>query len=77
MSHNLTNANKPAKSKGKRVQVLEPINDDFIKVILPSILGGLFLAFGKTFWVQSTSVEVYPLQLFLFNLIKLYMVLAV
>ncbi len=32
-------------------------------------LSGLFLAFTKTYWFQSTSVEVYSLQVFLFNLI--------
>lgn len=33
-----------------------------------AVLGGLALAFSLTFWLQSTSVEVYSLQLFLFSL---------
>ncbi|MEJ5351997.1 MAG: DUF2723 domain-containing protein [Melioribacteraceae bacterium] len=37
--------------------------------ILVSTFSGLFLAFSKTYWFQSTSVEVYSLQIFLFNLI--------
>ena len=32
---------------------------------LIALAGGLMLAFGKTYWLQSTSVEVYSLQLFL------------
>ncbi len=37
--------------------------------ILASICAGIFLAFSKTYWLQSTSVEVYSLQIFLFSLI--------
>ncbi len=60
-------ADKKNKSKNKKYD--EPGNNfDNLKII-PSVLGGLFLAFGKTFWAQSTSVEVYSLQVFLFNII--------
>jgi hypothetical protein len=38
-------------------------------VMLTSISTGLILAFSKTFWITSTSVEVYSLQIFLFGLI--------
>ncbi|MBI3125274.1 MAG: DUF2723 domain-containing protein [Ignavibacteriales bacterium] len=37
--------------------------------IIAAIAGGFYLAFSKTFWMQSTSVEVYSLQVFLFTLI--------
>ena len=37
--------------------------------ILISIIAGIILAFSKTFWFQSTSVEVYSLHLLLINLI--------
>ncbi|MDP2035851.1 MAG: DUF2723 domain-containing protein [Ignavibacteria bacterium] len=37
--------------------------------IIAAIAGGFYLAFSKTFWMQSTSVEVYSLQIFLFTLI--------
>ncbi|MHB9041349.1 MAG: protein O-mannosyl-transferase family, partial [Melioribacteraceae bacterium] len=37
--------------------------------IFASVFGGIALAFSSTFWVQSTSVEVYSLQIFLFSLI--------
>jgi hypothetical protein len=36
--------------------------DEIIKIIL-SVAGGLILAFSKTFWIQSTSVEVYSLHI--------------
>jgi hypothetical protein len=57
------------KTKAKRIQTSEPDENEFIKLILPSVAGGLLLAFSKTFWMQSTSVEVYSFQIFLFNLI--------
>lgn len=47
-----------------------------IKKYLGAIFGGLVLGFGKTFWTQGTSVEVYSLQLFLFNLIILFLLKA-
>jgi hypothetical protein len=37
-----------------------------------SILGGLIAGFSKTFWFQSTSVEVYSLHLLLLSLIIFY-----
>lgn len=37
--------------------------------ILSAIFSGLFLAFSKTFWFQSTSVEVYSLHLLLISII--------
>lgn len=40
-----------------------------VKKYLASLFGGLILAFDKTYWLQSTSVEVYSLQIFLFILI--------
>ncbi len=40
-----------------------------IKKYITSILGGLLLAFDKTYWMLSTSVEVYSLQIFLFILV--------
>lgn len=40
------------------------------KISYLSTAGGMFfLAFSKTFWMQSTSVEVYSLQIFIFSLI--------
>ena len=47
-----------------------------IKKYLSAIFGGLILGFSKTFWIQGTSVEVYSLQLFLFNLIILFLLKA-
>ena len=46
-----------------------------VKYII-AIAGGLILAFSETFWLQSTSVEVYSLHIFLMNIIILYLVKA-
>ncbi len=43
------------------------------KKILASVSGGLILAFSKTFWLQSTSVEVYSLHIFLISLVTLFL----
>jgi len=43
---------------------------------LSALFGGLFLAFSKTFWVQSTSVEVYSLHLFLISVVMYTLLLA-
>jgi len=71
--------NDNKKKKGKQNQ---PINN-LPKVEIPenkkylgAVLGGLILAFSKTFWFQSTSVEVYSLQIFMFTLILLFLIKA-
>lgn len=56
-------------SKSRKKNLGEKNQNYESSVILISILSGLFLAFTKTYWFQSTSVEVYSLQIFLFNLI--------
>ena len=38
---------------------------DEIVVMLASAMGGIVLAFSKTYWLQSNSVEVYSLHMFL------------
>lgn len=75
---------KRAKEKGKKKKQnekqtqsvnTETLLDDFTKII--SVLsGGLFLAISKTFWFQSTSVEVYSLHLLLITLIVLFLIKA-
>jgi hypothetical protein len=47
--------------------------NDFQKVTI-ALLSGLMLAFSKTFWYQSTSVEVYSLQILLFSLMILFLI---
>ncbi len=47
------------------------LSDNEKKII--AIISGIILAFSKTFWFQSTSVEVYSLQIFLFSLIILFL----
>ena len=44
--------------------------------LLASVFGGLILAFSRTFWFQSTSVEVYSLHLLLITLIILFLLKA-
>ncbi|HSL90251.1 MAG TPA: DUF2723 domain-containing protein [Ignavibacteriaceae bacterium] len=44
--------------------------------ILSSVLAGISLAFSKTFWFQSTSVEVYSFHLLLISLIILFLIKA-
>ena len=44
--------------------------------ILAAIFGGLFLSLSKTFWFQSTSVEVYSLHLLLITIIILALLKA-
>ena len=41
-------------------------------LILISVGSAIMMGLGKTFWMQSTSVEVYSLQTFLFSLILLF-----
>jgi hypothetical protein len=44
--------------------------------LFTAVFGGLTLAFSRTFWFQSTSVEVYSLHLLLITLIILFLVKA-
>jgi hypothetical protein len=44
--------------------------------IVSAIFGGLFLALSKTFWFQSTSVEVYSLHLLLITFLILTLIKA-
>jgi hypothetical protein len=57
---NGTDAKEPAKVPEEELGSL--------KKMLSIISGALVLAFSKTFWLQSTSVEVYSLHIFLINL---------
>lgn len=57
---------------------LSDLNPILLKVVIPSSFGGLMLAFSATFWLQSTKVEVYSLQIFiasviLYNSLKVYL----
>lgn len=44
--------------------------------LLSAVFGGLTLAFSRTFWFQSTSVEVYSLHLLLITLIVFFLLKA-
>lgn len=69
--------NKRKKGKqNQKIQNTSKYEIPEIKRYLGAVLGGLILAFSKTFWFQSTSVEVYSLQIFLFTLIFLFLIKA-
>ncbi|MBT8380305.1 MAG: DUF2723 domain-containing protein [Ignavibacteria bacterium] len=75
-----TSKTRKSKSKKKKKQISEKENpqnklSEIIKII-SAVFGGLVLAFSKTFWFQSTSVEVYSLHLILITLIMLTLVKA-
>ncbi len=62
--------NKKEIEKAKTLELSEPIKQ------LIAISGGLFLALSKSFWFQSTSVEVYSLHLLLITIIILVLLKA-
>ncbi len=57
-------------SEEKQIEIPENLK------LLTAVFGGLILAFSRTFWFQSTSVEVYSLHLLLISLIILFLLKA-
>ena len=68
---NLSLVIEPQKKKGKNIikSVVLESSEKNIFMITSAVLSGIILAFSKTYWSQSTSVEVYSLQIFLFAFI--------
>ena len=64
----LKRTDKKVKNKKQR-DVEYSSKNNKLSILVSSLTGSLFLAFSKTYWLQSTSVEVYSLQIFLFTLI--------
>lgn len=62
------------KNKEQSAEKLIEVPDN-IK-LLTAVFGGLILASSRTFWFQSTSVEVYSLHLLLISLIILFLLKA-
>ncbi len=58
-------------SKGQKEPPHFPLGHNELFIRWSSVVAALVLVFSKTFWDQSTSIEVYPLQLVLFGLIML------
>lgn len=56
--------------------VISPLELSETVKIISSVFSGLFLALSKTFWFQSTSVEVYSLHLLLISIIILELINA-
>jgi len=71
-SRDALNFKKAVKARGKKKQKEQPEKKSVIPEIyiyIAAVSGGLMLAFSRTFWFQSTSVEVYSLHLLLIMLI--------
>jgi hypothetical protein len=68
---------KKKRNNAQRIEITKNgvVIPETIKILI-SVISGLFLAFSKTFWMQSTSVEVYSLHLLLINLIILFLLKA-
>lgn len=69
LTHNTNERTIDKKLKTKSFKIIETNDSNNNLILLSAIVGGLFLAFSKTYWMQSTSVEVYSLQILLFTLI--------
>lgn len=72
---------KIKKRKNDSGKIVQPVVTSSIELpqaykIISAIFGGLFLALSKTFWFQSTSVEVYSLHLLLITTIILTLLKA-
>ncbi len=72
---------KATQQKSKKKKKSKEITATTSAIIIPenkkyfaALAGGLILAFSRTFWMQSTSVEVYSLHIFLISLIILSLV---
>ncbi|MGB5895554.1 MAG: DUF2723 domain-containing protein [Ignavibacteriaceae bacterium] len=66
---------KKSKNGDRKKEGQETVLTETVKYII-AIAGGLILAFSETYWLQSTSVEVYSLHILLMNIIILYAVKA-
>lgn len=78
VKHSKEKTKRKKKDSGKIVQPVAASSVELSEIykIISSIFGGLFLALSKTFWFQSTSVEVYSLHLFLITIIILALIKA-
>ena len=81
---NWTSFNKLVKSetdkskKQKKGKIEKEKIESFLELskIISAVFGGLVLAFSKTFWFQSTSVEVYSLHVLLISIIIFFLLKA-
>ena len=64
------------KSKEQVEKAEREVNIPETLKLLTAVFGGLTLAFSRTFWFQSTSVEVYSLHLLLVTLILFFLLKA-
>ena len=69
-------SSKKERKKGKEQPAEKPIVIPENFKLITAVFGGLTLAFSRTFWFQSTSVEVYSLHLLLITLIILSLLKA-
>ena len=78
IKHSKEKNKRKKKESGKIVQPASSATAELSEAykIISAIFGGLFLALSKTFWFQSTSVEVYSLHLLLITIIVLALIKA-
>jgi hypothetical protein len=72
------NEKSKRKKQNKKNLPLQESKSTILEItkIISSFFSGLFLAVSKTFWFQSTSVEVYSLHLLLITVIILFLIKA-
>lgn len=75
IKHKVKKAKKSKKKKEKKEDKKETEISETYK-FTAAVFGAAVLAFSKTFWFQSTSVEVYSLHLLLISLIILFLLKA-
>jgi hypothetical protein len=78
--NNASKSLKSTKEKRRDKKINKTVSDQIIipenKKYFSAIFSGFILAFSKTYWFQSTSVEVYSLHIFLISLIILFLLKA-
>lgn len=69
-------AEKSKKKKKEKIAGEKVESFSELSKIISAIFGSLVLAFSRTFWFQSTSVEVYSLHVLLISIIILFLIKA-
>jgi hypothetical protein len=65
---------KQAQKKDITSDTISPVQINEFPILLISFIVSLIFAFGRTVWGQATSIEVYSLQIVVFNLILYLMI---
>jgi hypothetical protein len=74
---NVSNKKKKVKNQKTEIESAKiTINISEFVIYFSAIFSGIILAFSKTYWMQSTSVEVYSLHIFFLGMILLVLTTA-